>query len=65
MNEMEEWLSGMTRIGGGAFAAEDGNLRPSISASAVEQTADSLQALQQTIQAGEEDRQASNQNLSP
>ncbi|HLS68267.1 MAG TPA: flagellar motor protein MotA [Kiloniellales bacterium] len=64
MNEMEEWLSGMTRIGGGTFGTGDGEASvPAYLQALLEQTADSLQALQQTVQSGEEDRQAANHNL--
>ena len=64
MNEMEEWLSGMTRIGGGGFAGGDGEASvPAYLQALLEQTADSLASLQQTIQAGEEDRQVANRNL--
>ncbi|HLS69537.1 MAG TPA: flagellar motor protein MotA [Kiloniellales bacterium] len=64
MNELEEWLSGMTRIGGGAFAAGDGETSvPAYLQALLEQTADSLAGLQQTVQSGEEDRQAANRNL--
>jgi len=64
MNELEEWLSGMTRLsaGGGVAADGDGSV-PAYLQSLLEQTADSLESLQRTIQKGEDDRQQANRDL--
>lgn len=64
MNELEEWLSGMTRLSGGGFGGGEGEASvPAYLQALLEHTADSLEALQSTIQSGEEDRQAANRNL--
>lgn len=64
MNELEEWLSGMTRISSGGFAGGEGEAAvPAYLQALLEHTADSLESLQNTIQHGEEDRQAANRNL--
>ncbi|WP_366553098.1 flagellar motor protein MotA [Aquibaculum sediminis] len=64
MNEMEEWLSGMTRIGGSSFGGGEGEASvPAYLQALLEQTADSLENLQNTIQRGEEDKQTANRNL--
>jgi membrane associated rhomboid family serine protease len=59
-NELEEWLSGLTRLSGGALAG--GDLEHPVSAyvqALLEQTAESLDSLQQTLVRGEEGRVAS------
>ncbi|MBI2236191.1 MAG: flagellar motor protein MotA [Magnetospirillum sp.] len=61
-NELEEWLAGLTRLGGGSAAAiADGE--QSISAftqALLERTADGLDNLQRVIARGEEGRAAAN-----
>jgi len=64
MNELEEWLSGMTRLSSGGIGGSEGEASvPAYLQALLEHTADSLEALQGTIQSGEEDRQAANRNL--
>jgi hypothetical protein len=64
MNELEEWLSGMTRLSGGGPVGDGGEASvPAYLQALLEHTADSLQGLQRTIARGEEDRQAANRNL--
>ncbi|SMF33000.1 hypothetical protein SAMN06265365_11183 [Tistlia consotensis] len=65
MNELEEWLSGITRLSGGGPAGGDseGGSVPAYLSALLEQTADSLDGLQRTIERGEEDRQEANRNL--
>ncbi|MFC4353361.1 flagellar motor protein MotA [Fodinicurvata halophila] len=64
MNELEEWLSSMTRLsGGGAQVGEGETSVPAYLQALLEHTADSLQNLQRTIERGEEDRQYANRNL--
>lgn len=65
MNELEEWLSGMTRLsgGGGGQVGEGETSVPAYLQALLEHTADSLQNLQRTIERGEEDRQYANRNL--
>lgn len=58
-NEMEEWLSGQTRLSGGLMAAESDQPVPAYVQALLEQTAESLDSLQRTIGRGEENRAAS------
>ena len=62
-NDLEEWLSGSTRLGaGGGFG--DGETSASAYQSALfEQTAESLDRLQRVILRSEDDRRAANTNL--
>ncbi len=64
-NELEEWLSGLTRIGSGAGPASDAGETsvPAYIQALLEQTADSLDTLQRIIAKGEEGRQQTNQSL--
>ena len=64
MNDLEEWLSGVTRLSSGAIG--DGGGEQSVPAylqALLEQTADSLDVLQRTIARGEDERQQVTQNL--
>ncbi len=56
-NDLEDWLSGQTRLGG-AFAASDGEggAVPAFVQALLEQTADNLEALQRTLDRTEESR---------
>ncbi|MEX2629904.1 MAG: flagellar motor protein MotA [Tistlia sp.] len=65
MNELEEWLSGITRLSGGGPAGADaeGGSVPAYLSALLEQTADSLDGLQRTIERGEDDRREANRNL--
>ncbi|HUA53239.1 MAG TPA: hypothetical protein VMB81_13800, partial [Candidatus Sulfotelmatobacter sp.] len=64
-NELEEWLSTQTRLGGGgaAVVAEGEQSVPAFIQALLEQTADSLEGLQRTIARGEDSRVQANQNL--
>jgi hypothetical protein len=56
-NELEEWLAGQTRLGGGAASVGEGDQPvPAYIQALLEQTADSLDSLQRTIARGEESR---------
>lgn len=65
MNELEEWLSSITKLTGGGMgeAAGGGESVPAYIQALLEQTADSLDTLQRTISGGEEDRAQINRNL--
>jgi hypothetical protein len=58
-NELEDWLSSYTRLGGGAATIEGGESVPAYVSALLERTADSLDDLQRTLVRGEEARQAS------
>ena len=60
-NDLEEWLAGQTRLGGGALAIEGDQSVPAYVQALLEQTADSLESLSRTLIRGEEGR-ASAQN---
>ncbi|MEQ8370008.1 MAG: flagellar motor protein MotA [Alphaproteobacteria bacterium] len=62
-NELEEWLSGHTRIGGGAIGGDGETSVPAYVQALLEQTADSLEALQRTLVRGEESRIKADQRL--
>lgn len=59
-NELEEWLSGLTRVGGGEAGEQP---VPAFIQALLEQTADSLDSLQRTMLRGEEGRIAANDSL--
>lgn len=64
VNELEEWLSGVTKLSGGTSSVEgSGESVPAYIQALLEQTADSLDSLQRTIAGGEEDRHNINRNL--
>ncbi len=60
-NELEEWLSGLTRVSGGSEAGEQPV--PAFIQALLEQTADSLDSLQRTMLRGEDGRIAANESL--
>lgn len=63
-NDLEEWLSGFTRIAGGGGGGEFGEAPvPAYIQALLEQTADSLENLQRIMARGEESRIAGNTNL--
>jgi len=65
-NELEEWLAGQTRLGGGGMASGGDDPQQPVPAyiqALLEQTADSLDELQRVIGRGEESRQATNTAL--
>ena len=65
MNELEEWLSSITKLSSGGIGegAGSGESVPAYIQALLEQTADSLDTLQRTISGGEEDRAQINRNL--
>jgi hypothetical protein len=64
VNELEEWLSGLTRLSSGTEGAGGGEGSvPAYLGALLESTADSLDTLQRTIARGEDDRQEANRNL--
>ena len=62
-NDLEEWLSSLTRLSSGAFGAEGDQSVPAYVQALLEQTAESLENLQRTLVRGEESNIASNSNL--
>lgn len=63
-NELEEWLAGQTRMGGGSVSVADGEQPvPAYIQALLEQTADSLDELQRIIARGEESRISTNTNI--
>lgn len=62
-NELEEWLSSLTRLSGGAAVGEGEQPVPAYIQALLEQTADSLENLQRTIARGEETQLTANTNL--
>jgi hypothetical protein len=62
-NDLEEWLAGQTRMGGGPAHVEGDQPVPAYIQALLEQTADSLDELQRIIARGEESRISANVNL--
>ncbi len=63
-NDLEEWLSGWTRLSAGGPAGDGGDTSaPAFVQALLEQTADGLDKLQRTLGRGEESRIAANSNL--
>jgi hypothetical protein len=62
-NDLEEWLSSLTRLSSGALSAESEQGVPAYVQALLEQTAESLENLQRTLARGEEGRIASSNNL--
>ncbi len=63
VNDLEEWLSGVTKLGAGGGFGEGEQSVPAYIQALLERTADSLDILQRTIARGEEDRVQGNRNL--
>jgi biopolymer transport protein ExbB/TolQ len=64
LNELEEWLSSVTKLGsGGSYSGEGEQPVSAYVHALLEKTADSLEQLQRTVARGEEDRASVNQNL--
>lgn len=64
VNELEEWLSGLTRLSSGGEGMAGGEASvPAYLTALLESTADSLDSLQRTIARGEDERQEANRNL--
>jgi len=62
-NELEDWLSGLTRLGGGALGGDGDQSVPAYIQALLEQTADSLESLQRTMARAEENKQSSHQDF--
>lgn len=63
-NELEEWLSGITRLGGGTIGGDGDQSVPAYIQALLEQTADSLESLQRTMARAEENRMSYQQEMS-
>ena len=61
--DLEEWLSGVTRLGSGGPISDGDQPIPAYIQALLEQTADSLENLQRTLARGEDSRQQGNNNL--
>jgi hypothetical protein len=65
-NDLEEWLSGLTRISSGALSSVGGGEEHAVPVyvqALLEQTAESLENLQRTLARGEESRLGENNNM--
>jgi hypothetical protein len=62
-NDLEEWLSSITRLSSGLGATGGDQSIPAYVTALLEQTAESLDSLQRTISRGEEDRTSANSAL--
>ncbi len=63
-NDLEDWLAGQTRLSGGGAGIDQDQAVPAYVQALLEQTADSLENLQRTMERGEESRISSNQSIS-
>lgn len=61
-NDLEDWLSSVTRLSAGAVGEGDQSV-PAYIQALLEQTAESLEALQRTLSQGEESRAGTNENV--
>ncbi|MBK1674371.1 flagellar motor protein MotA [Ectothiorhodospira shaposhnikovii] len=62
-NELEEWLSGLTRLSTGALVSEGEGTVPAYIQALLEQTSDSLDKLQRLMARGEDERRLTDQRL--
>jgi hypothetical protein len=62
-NDLEEWLSGSTRLSSGALPDDGEHSTPVYVQALLEQTAESLESLQRTLARGEDGRIATNTHL--
>ena len=62
-NELEEWLSGVTRLGGGGPVSDGDQSVPAYIQALLEQTADNLENFQRIVQQAEQGRQGANAAL--
>jgi hypothetical protein len=62
-NDLEEWLSSLTRLSSGSGLSEGETSVPAYIEALLEKTADSLDSLQRTIQRGEEGRSSTSGHL--
>ncbi len=62
-NDLEEWLSSLTRLGGGGLISDGDQPIPAYIQALLEQTADNLENLQRTLARGEEGRIDANKRI--
>jgi hypothetical protein len=62
-NDLEEWLSGQTRLGGVGGSGDGDQTVPAYIQALLEQTADNLENLQRTLVRGEDSRINANQRI--
>lgn len=62
-NDLEEWLSGQTRLGGPGHLGDGDQAVPAYIQALLEQTADNLENLQRTLVRGEDSRIDANQRI--
>lgn len=63
-NDLEDWLAGQTRLSSGSLAIGEGDQGvPAYVQALLEQTADSLESLQRTLERGEESRISANSSV--
>ncbi len=62
-NDLEDWLSGYTRLSRGNIGVEAGDNVPAYVGALLEKTADSLDDLQRTLNRGEENRSKTSANI--
>ena len=62
-NDLEEWLSGLTRLSSASALGDGGQSVPAYVNALLEQTADGLEKLQRTLARGEEGRMSADSNL--
>lgn len=62
-NDLEEWLSGVTRLSSGALSGDGDHSVPVYVQALLEQTAESLDGLQRTLARGEENRASTHSHL--
>lgn len=62
-NDLEDWLSGQTRLGSGLLGGEGDQSVPAFIQALLEQTADSLESLQRSLQKGEASRLEANKKI--
>ena len=63
MNDLEEWLSGVTKLSSGGIGVEGDHSVPAYIQALLEQTAESLDQLQRVVSRGEDERGAIGQGL--
>ena len=62
-NDLEEWLSGVTRLGTGSGLGEGEQSVPAYVQALLEQTAESLENLQTTLSRSEDDRRSTTSSI--
>ena len=62
-NELEEWLSSMTRLPSGTLAVESETAVPAYVQALLEQTADGLERMQRAVADNERERRGANEQL--